>query len=424
MNKTFTIYTGYCLCCCLTAAALLCSATVTAQTDTALRQTDVVDVFHYLFPPKHPSAAAHKSTIAFLPAVGYNPSIGFQMGINFTGGMYLGDKKTTDMSIGALGGYVTTKGILSAQFRHNAFSQNNKWNFQGNWQLAKMVTLDYGVGTGIAQPHDASLIVYGIPPKNDSAVYPIKYTYIRFFEKVYKEVGRHLFVGAGISLDMRSHINDEKLDSTLSTPNYTYSEHEGFNPEHYNANGLLLNVQYNTRDHANRAYKGTYADLGFRFNHTWLGSTANAIQLLSEFRHYISLSRSNPTHVLAFWYWGSFLLSGKIPYLELPGTGSDMFNRSGRGYTIGRFKGISFAYLESEYRFPISRNGFVSGALFCNVESGSNKQTSGFLQYWEPAGGGGLRFLFNKNTRTNICVDYARGRYGSNGFFLGLNEAF
>jgi len=42
----------------------------------------------------------------------------------------------------------------------------------------------------------------------------------------------------------------------------------------------------------------------------------------------------------------------------------------------------------------------------------------------EPAAGAGLRILFNKKARTNICLDYARGRYGSSGFFFALNEAF
>jgi hypothetical protein len=42
----------------------------------------------------------------------------------------------------------------------------------------------------------------------------------------------------------------------------------------------------------------------------------------------------------------------------------------------------------------------------------------------EPAAGAGLRILFNKRSRTNICLDYARGRYGSSGIFFALNEAF
>ena len=42
----------------------------------------------------------------------------------------------------------------------------------------------------------------------------------------------------------------------------------------------------------------------------------------------------------------------------------------------------------------------------------------------EPGAGVGLRILFNKYTRSNLCVDYGVGNYGSSGLFLGLNEVF
>jgi hypothetical protein len=128
--------------------------------------------------------------------------------------------------------------------------------------------------------------------------------------------------------------------------------------------------------------------------------------------------------VFAFWYWGSYLLNGKLPYLELPGTGSDATGRLGRGYTIGRFKGTSFAYSEAEYRFPILANKLISGVVYANAQSASNSRTIKLMEYIEPGGGVGLRLLFNKYTRSNLCIDYGVGKYGSKGIFLGLNEVF
>jgi hypothetical protein len=32
--------------------------------------------------------------------------------------------------------------------------------------------------------------------------------------------------------------------------------------------------------------------------------------------------------------------------------------------------------------------------------------------------------LFSKRTGTNLCIDYAWGRQGARGFYLGLQEAF
>ena len=128
--------------------------------------------------------------------------------------------------------------------------------------------------------------------------------------------------------------------------------------------------------------------------------------------------------MIAFWNWGSYLVSGAVPYLELPGTAKDPGSRSGRGYTVGYFKGTKYNYSEVEYRFPILRNNFISGVMFFHLQTANDEIGTKLFQEWQPGGGGGLRILFNKVTRTNLCLDYAWGKYGAKGFFLGLNEAF
>ena len=98
-----------------------------------------------------------------------------------------------------------------------------------------------------------------------------------------------------------------------------------------------FNVEYITRDNPNRAYRGIYFDAGIRVNQTWIGSSKNSAQLTSDFRKYFSLSTASPETVLALWNWGSYLLGGSIPFLELPGTARDGTFRSGRGYTVAIF---------------------------------------------------------------------------------------
>jgi hypothetical protein len=61
---------------------------------------------------------------------------------------------------------------------------------------------------------------------------------------------------------------------------------------------------------------------------------------------------------------------------------------------------------------------------FANLQTTNDESGTKIFQQWQPGYGGGLRVLFNKATRTNLCLDYAFGRYGQKGFFLGLNEAF
>jgi hypothetical protein len=91
---------------------------------------------------------------------------------------------------------------------------------------------------------------------------------------------------------------------------------------------------------------------------------------------------------------------------------------------MGYFKGASFFYSEIEYRYPILRNQFLSGVVFANIQTANDQMGTKLFQVWQPAAGAGLRLLFNKATRTNLCIDYAFGRFGQRGLFLGLNEAF
>lgn len=55
----------------------------------------------------------------------------------------------------------------------------------------------------------------------------------------------------------------------------------------------------------------------------------------------------------------------------------------------------------------------------------SNRETGEALfDTVAPSVGGGLRVLFNKHSRTNLCVDVAWGKEKSRGVYLAIQEAF
>lgn len=396
--------------------------TQSIKKDTTDAQYDVGDLFVSIFHSKRKLNTSHKkSPVTIIPNVAYNPSIGAQIGIKAVAGKVLGKDPNTLMSIAATSASITTKGIIYFYLNHNVYTPGNKWNLQGSMVAAKTVLPDFGLGIGNAAQagSEADLIL----TNPDRKAYVLHAEYYNFREKIYKQIKPNLFVGAGVSFEIRRKIEDRGNTNEL-TPYNIYSDRYGFNRDNYQSNGMLFNVQYTTRDNQNRAHKGIYADAGIRMNQTWLASTRNAVQITTDFRKYWSLSDRNPEHVLAFWNWGSYLLSGALPYLELPGTGRDTYFRSGRGYTVTYFKGPQYFYSELEYRFPIMRNKFVSGVTFFNVQTTNDDLGTRLFEKWQPAGGAGLRVLFNKATRTNLCLDYAVGKYGSRGFFLGLTEAF
>ena len=414
INNCYSFAIAVCTVICFLLFPVVVNAQDTTSKSNLAPTEDLGDFARRILHKKLDSAkAAKKKKVAILPSVGYNPSLGALIGAKISGVKQLGDSENTKLSSFGMEALITSKGVITLQARHNIFRAANKWNIQGNWQISKYLIADYGLGTG-----NKDYIT-----KSDST-FPIKFNFIRLTQGAFRKIGKDLYGGLGVTFNIRTKIDDEKLDTLHSSPHQRYSLRNGFDTTRYSSNGLVLGSEFNTRDHPLRSYRGTYAEVDFRFNPEWMGSTKQSIQFYYDLRKYIGLSKKSPEHVLAFWLTASYQLSGTAPYLELPATGADMYNRSGRAYTIGRFRGPSYAYFESEWRFPITRNKLLSGVAFFNLQTASDDLEKKIFQYWDPGGGAGLRILLQKQSRSTICFDYARGKYGSSGFFFGLNEAF
>lgn len=167
---------------------------------------------------------------------------------------------------------------------------------------------------------------------------------------------------------------------------------------------------------------GTYVSIMYRNNRTFLGSDNNWQSVVLDIRKYIPLS-GNSHNILAFWSYNNLILAGNPPYLELPFSAGDAYSNTERGYVQGRFRGKKYIDVESEYRFGILQNGLLGGVAFANLASFSewpSNQFTGIL----PGGGLGLRLKVNKNSDTNVAIDYAFGVNGSSGFFFNVGEVF
>jgi outer membrane protein assembly factor BamA len=145
-----------------------------------------------------------------------------------------------------------------------------------------------------------------------------------------------------------------------------------------------------------------------------------------DYRHYFNLSERRKRHLIAVWGYGNFLVTGNLPYMNLPSIGWDMFGRSGRAYAQGRFRGESMFYTEAEYRFPLQQNKETfGGTVFVNAGSFSSRDTNEKLfEQFNPGYGLGLRVMINKQNRTTITADYGWGQKGNSGFYLNVNESF
>ena len=366
-----------------------------------------------------------------LPNISSNPTNGFILGVGGAFGWYMGDKNTTRVSGAPFTVAVTSKKQMISFVKTNIYTNANKFFLQGDLRFYLYSQPTFGLGTNA--PDTAGLPSgfhwEGQGGPDDSASFPMKFNYIKVHEIVNKKIVENFYAGIGYHLDYYYAIKDEKLvittEDTLNTPHFYYSTKYDFNTSKYLISGLSANVVYDSRDNMINPYKGIYANINYRYNFNFLGSVQDASSLWMEFRTYVPLSQRKPRHLVAFWLFGDFNLTGHLPYLTLPALGGDQRARSGRGYINGRFRGKNLVYGEAEWRFPISQcSQILGGVLFVNAVSTDNPNRDvGLFEYIQPAVGFGIRVMVNKYFRTNINLDFAIGRKTS-GFYFSGQETF
>ena len=386
------------------------SLTLSAQTDSI--QYIPNKIYHFSFVP--------------LPAIASNPANGWMFGFAPSASWYMGNPATTKMSnlVGNL--LYTTKKQWIFSSRHNIYLSDNSTILIGDWRY--FLTSQPTFGLGSSTPNDP------VENPNQSGVYwgeqQMDFTLIRFYEAMLKRIGDSKFyLGVGYHLDIHTKIKnfiDEETDPLLQFSHDQYNLSKGFNTDRYVLSGVTLNAVMENRDVAVSPYERNFAWIQYKINPTFLGSDQSSSTLMMDYRHYINLSESRKRHIIGLWGFGNFLVSGNLPYMNLPSMGWDMFGRTGRAYAQGRFRGESMVYGEAEWRFPLQQNKETfGGTVFVNAGSFSSKTTNEKLfNKINPGYGVGFRVMINKQNRTTISADYGFGQKGNSGFYLNVNESF
>lgn len=391
-------------------------------------QQDVSDLIRKKGKPQKPPK---KTMILVLPNVSSNPANGFLLGIGGTSGWYWGPKETTRVSMAGFSVAFTTKKQFLSFVKSNVYTTDDKLFLQGDWRYYIYKAPTWGLGTNapdtIFKPTTWSW--QGADLEETDGAYPMDFDYIKFHQTVNYKIAEYFYGGLGYHLDYYNNISDQLLElDTIPvqlTPHYLYSNYEDFSTSKYMLSGLSLNVIYDSRDNLMNSYKGYYANINYRYNPTFLGSEQNSSSLWLEFRTYVPLSKKTPRHLIAFWTFGNFQITGNQPYLTLMALGEDQKARSGRAYVAGRYRGDDLIYGEVEYRFPISQcSKILGGVLFLNATTASNRNTDvNLFSYVRPGVGFGIRFMVNKHFRTNINLDFGWG-HKSKGFYFSGTETF
>ncbi|MFI5218089.1 MAG: BamA/TamA family outer membrane protein [Bacteroidia bacterium] len=399
------------------------AAQIDSSNQSSFQQQDIKD---WMFEKGWIKNKSKKKNLLFIvPVIGSNPATGF-----FFGGVasYTFKFKPVDRYLSLLNGTATysTKEQVNLFMRNNVFVNNGKFLLNGDWRFVIFSENTYGLGTN--SPVEASpkpaIALFGYDVNDDPTVQSLRYHQLRFYQTVSFNLHDHLFLGTGLQYDNFFSIEDLFLNENDFVESYHsgYSKQFGFNNNEYVLSGIAINSTYESRDNQVNAYKGLYANLSYRFNTTWLGSSQNSQVLNAELKTYFHFKKRD---VLTFWLWGQFVTNGYAPYLALPAIGYDARQSSGRAYAFGRYRGENIFYAETEFRFPISkRTGIIGGVIFLNVTTTSDQQNNVKLfRYNSPGGGAGLRIMIDKATRTNLQLDAATGKKSS-GFYLGAGEVF
>lgn len=343
-----------------------------------------------------------KLNISVLPSAGYTLTTGFAA--DLTGNAFFFTTKNhneTPSVVTADFAYDVKKQKIFVS-RSEIWSEKNRYKFTSDIRWEEFPEDTYGIGTTTT------------PVQAD----PLLFNYFKFYATIYKKIipESDFYLGLGYNLDYHYNITE------TTNPNQTLTDFKRYGgATHSTSSGLNLNFLFDSRENTINPLTGIYANITYTQNLAVLGSNSNWEALQFDFRKYVKLW-PNSNNVLALWSY-AWLTRGNPPYLDLPYTSGDTFNNTGRGYIQGRFTGRNMLYVESEYRFGITKNGLFGGVVFVNAESLTEYQSNSFRKI-APAAGTGLRIKINKHSDTNVCVDYGWGIEGSHGFFVNLGEAF
>lgn len=370
-------------------------------------EKDIIDILGKIVKApglvKH-DTLSHKTSgrihLSAAPGLGYSLSTGFGAIIAANLAFYTSSDENAKLS-SIFGDVVYTQNrqfIVHTQ--GNIWTSGNKFNIVTDWRYLKYPQRTYGLG-GLT----------------DESIYVDQdYQYLRLYQTVLRNLGHNFYAGLGYSLDYHWNISGTGDSTILASINdYGIASTSV-------SSGLNFNVLYDNRDNSINPDRGAYMSVLYRTNYTFMGSSQYWEGLRIDLRKYVRFPASS-NNVLAFWSFNWLTLQGSPPYLDLPSTGWDPYNNTGRGYIQGRFRSKNMLYLETEYRFRVSGNGLVGGVVFANAETFSEMETNTFRKVW-PGAGVGVRLKFNKHSRANVAIDYGWGADGSQGFFLNLGEIF
>jgi hypothetical protein len=188
-----------------------------------------------------------KRMIAGAPVISYSPTSGVGAGFAGNVAFYKGFPETTRISSIVASAIATTEGQFLISAKLNASAFNNNWHLEGDNRFYWTSQPTYGLGTDTTS--DASL--------------DMKYDYFRVYDRLYRQIRRNGFLGAGFLYNIHKGVearDDAASEAWADSPYVTYSDQFGFDPASQTSAGVSLHGLHDGRDGAINPSRGWYAN--------------------------------------------------------------------------------------------------------------------------------------------------------------------
>ncbi len=264
----------------------------------------------------------------------------------------------------------------------------NRWNSVFRFGVRGFPSLFYGVG------NDTRL--------EDGVL--TDFRNIAFSPGLYYDLGAGNFVGGKYLFSHYSRV--EAIDSV---PDEGYFRaNEGL------ISGVELRYLYDSRDHRVSTHRGFFLEATWALVAPFLGSDFDYQTFALDLRGFLTPW----SRVTLATQWYATFQSGEVPIQALAYVGS---NDRLRGYYSRRFRDKSAVGGQAEVRFPLF--WIVSGAAFAGMGQVAPRVSAIQWSGFHYAGGGGLRVLFDRASRSVLRFDVSFSEEGHT-YFLGFGEAF
>jgi Omp85 superfamily domain len=328
-----------------------------------------------------------------------NPTIGTGLGV--VAALLFPLKKSDTISPPAVlgvGGFYTDSRSYTVGAAMKAYMAEDHWRL-----LA-------GAATG--QIH-YDLFLSGIGPGSSPPSIPISQDVSGLQAEVLRRVSSTLFVGARYNYaNTTLRINPADADSPAAPPQQDFS---------VTTASLGPRLQSDSRDSTFYPLQGALFDLradfyepAFGGNRTFQSYKASLEAFFSQGDRGVLAGRLSACNVRG---------DAPVYALCLFGLQGDL-----RGYSVGRYLDRTMFAAQAEYRLRLPEDlgffgkfGFVAFAGVGEVAPTFGDMNSENLL---PSGGIGIRFLLARENHINFRIDYAWGKSGSKGLYVGVGEAF